>query len=345
MRPLAAAVLAAALVLTACGGDPEPAPTPVPETTPPPSPSPTDTETDPAAAFPLTGVATDDPRLEQPIVAVKIENTAAARPQAGLEAADVVYEELVEGGITRFNALYHSQLPTEVGPVRSGRPVDVDILSPLGSIFVYSGARPDVTDSLVRAPIALLADTGPPVFSRAPDRPGSHDLMADLPAALEAAGGDDEAGPVPADWLVFDEQPPAGGEPADELTIRMSGASHSGWEWDEAEGLYRRLQNGSPQEVTGQGVVGAANVVVLLTETFRGGCCDTAGNPFLDTRFAGDGDGLVLRDGEAFEIHWDKPSVTDHVTFTTADGKPFPLAPGPTWIHLAPLNALPEPEA
>ena len=108
------------------------------------------------------------------MVSVKIENTPSARPQAGLDRADVVFEEIVEGGVTRFAALFHSDLPAEVGPVRSARLVDVPLLNPWHSILVYSGARGDVTDALRAADhIGLLADPGTgPIFSRRPTVPG-----------------------------------------------------------------------------------------------------------------------------------------------------------------------------
>ena len=110
--------------------DASPSPTETSSTTPTTDVAVADPAT-PASAFPLTGVPTDDPRLDQPVVSVKIENTPSARPQAGLDRADVVFEEIVEGGVTRFAALFHSDLPAEVGPVRSARLVDVPLLEPV----------------------------------------------------------------------------------------------------------------------------------------------------------------------------------------------------------------------
>lgn len=299
----------------------------------------------PADAFPLTGEPTDDPRFEQPVVAVKIENTSSARPQAGLDAADIVYEEIVEGGVTRFAALFHSELPAEVGPVRSARLVDVDILGPWGSLLVYSGAREDVTSTLARADlIGLFPDAGPPAYSRAPDRPGSHDLMADLTVALDVAGELPDLTPAPAPFT-FAEEVPEDGTAGSELEIAMSSSSRTGWEYDEAEGVYRRLQDGEPSVVTGDGVIGAANVVVILTDVGPGGCCDTAGSRFTATRFDGEGDAVLLRDGQRYDIRWRKPSATRHLELVDTSGTVVPLRPGATWIHLAPVGAVPEPGA
>ncbi len=343
MRMIAAA-LAASLLLAACSSAPdeEVSPSPSETTTTTESPSPTESAT-PASAFPLTGVATDEPRLDQPVVSVKIENTPSARPQAGLDRADVVFEEIVEGGVTRFAALFHSDLPAEVGPVRSARLVDVPLLNPWHSILVYSGAREDVTAALRAADhIGLLADPGTgPIFSRAPGRPGSHDLMADLTLALEQRDRLEDAEAVPPPPWTFGEDTPSGGVDQEQFEIAMTSASRSGWEWDADAGVYRRLQNGQPMVVTGEGRVGAANVIVVLTDVGRGGCCDTAGNPFTVTRLEGSGDAILWRDGQRFDITWTKQDVGQHLEFSDASGDPVVLAPGASWIHLAPASAAP----
>src|SRR5690625_2391460 len=125
-------VAAGLLALGACSSAEEP---PAPSPTPTPTPEPTTVEPTPEPTpeptWPLTGMPADD-EAEHPAVAVKVENTVMARPQTGLEYADIVWEEMVEGGITRFNAVYHSQQPEVVGPIRSLRPMDVGISLPLG---------------------------------------------------------------------------------------------------------------------------------------------------------------------------------------------------------------------
>ena len=105
--------------------------------------------------------------------------------------------------------------------------------------------------------------------------------------------------------------------------------------------MYRRLQNGQPMVVTGEGRVGAANVIVVLTDVGRGGCCDTAGNPFTVTRLEGSGDAILWRDGQRFDITWTKQAVGQHLQFADASGDPVVLAPGASWIHLAPASAAP----
>lgn len=335
--------LAAGVLATACSSAPDPEPTPTPTPTPTASPTPSPTPT-PADAFPLTGEETDDPHLDRPVVSVKIDNSPRAQPHTGLEEADLVYEQLVEGGVTRFAALFHSHVPSEIGPIRSGRLVDVPILEPWSSVLVYSGARPEVTSALQAADgIGLLADSGPPTFLRAPDRPGSHDLMVDADLALERAFGLDEADPVPDDLpLAFEEETPEGGAEQGSFSVAMSSATTVGWEWDEQADVFRRSQNGTSARVTGEGRLGVANVVAIATDVGTGGCCDSAGNPYVVTRLQGSGDAVVWRDGQRFEATWQKASDAAHLQVLDADGEPFPFAPGPTWYHLAGASAVPD---
>lgn len=338
MSRILALLLGAALVVTGCSGDPEPEPTPTPTPTPT-TPSPTPT---PDAAFPLTGETTDDPRLDQPVLAVKIDNSPAAQPHAGLDEADVVFEQIVEGGVTRYAALFHSTIPDVIGPVRSGRLLDLHLMEPWSSVFAYSGARNEVTSTLRSAEqIGLLADTGPPLFTRESGRSGTHNLMLDGPGALERADDLDGAGPVPDDvpWA-FEEEPPSGGEDAEEFDVRMTSSARVTWTWDEQAGAYRRTQNGSEARVTGDGQLGPSTVVAILTDIGTGGCCDTAGNPYVTTRLEGEGDAVVWRDGQRYEASWHKDDAASFLEVHTPDGETFPFAPGPTWFHLTNPSAV-----
>lgn len=314
-----------------------PSPSPTPSPSPDASPSPAST---PTGRFPLTGESSDRPRTAEPVLAVKVDNATAAFPQAGLELADIVYEELVEGGATRLLALFHSQIPEVVGPVRSARLVDADLLAPHHPVLAYSGARIEVSRALRdTGAIGLVVDRGGgSTFDRDEDRFPPHDLMADTDAVLgrgadldgvEAASSGLEHGPADAE-----------GEVGVEVSIRMSRSQVTSWEYDVEEGVYRRFSNGSPFLVTGTGRVGAANVVVVLTDVGEGGCCDSAGQPYVETRLTGSGDAVVLRDGRRLEATWAKASAADHLVLRFADGEPVHLAPGATWIHLAPDGAV-----
>lgn len=366
-RPTLPALVCSALLLAACSGsEPEPASPPAsePAGVEPDAPEPPEV-VEPAGFAPLAGTPLDQDALDElsgrPLLIVKVDNSPAARPQTGLEVADVVVEELVEGGITRFIALFHSQLPDAVGPVRSGRPVDVQVSSGFTTpVFAYSGARAEVQGLLRSAPVVALEE-GAPGFSRVPDRRAPHDLFV-APTDILAAGLDRGAEPLLETAFVFADDPPAGpitcdqdatdgdtggdeetscDHPGDAVTIAMSRASIAGWTYDDDAEVYRREQNGAPTEVTGDGQVGAANVVVLATRHFLGGCCDSAGNAYPDTDVTGGDRALVLRDGERYEARWQKDGAQAPLELVTEDGEPFPLKPGPTWILLPPAAAVP----
>lgn len=313
-----------------------PSPTPSPSAAPSPSPS---TSPTPSGRFVLTGEPTDDPRATEPVLAVKIDNAPRAFPQSGLDAADIVYEEVIEGGVTRFLALFHSEVPEVVGPVRSARLVDAEVLPAYRPVLAYSGARGEVTGALADTDaIGLVADPGGDPFFREDGRPSPHNLYVSTVGVLGRGADDSEVAPA-SSGLVYGPAP-EGGAAATALDIRMSGFQETGWDYDVEAEVYRRSSRGEPFEVTGAGRVGAANVVVVLTDLGVGGCCDTAGQSYVETRVTGEGQAVVLRDGRRFDVRWSKPSTDDHLVLQSADGTPLPLAPGPTWIHLAPTGAV-----
>ncbi len=333
--------LLVAVPVAACGGEAAVPATPAAtqlETTPSPTPTP--------SVAPLTGERIDPDELDRPVVAVKIENSPAARPQAGLEAADVVYEELTEGGITRFAALFHSRIPDLVGPVRSGRPEDANVLPAYRPVLFLSGARREVFAQFAAVGLTWRDDDGKMLY-RDRSRRAPHNVFAsgaDLFSFAEGRVPD----AAPTGWR-FAPWPPPGAvpcrapcqaDPGRSLTVRMSHSSITRFDYDPAAGRYRRFQDGRPMRVIGPGRVGAANVVALGMAVRQAGCCDPAGNPLQETRVVGGGRAVVLRDGRRYEGTWSKNSPASHYTVMVA-GRPFAFKPGPTWILLAPADALP----
>lgn len=300
----------------------------------------------PPAVASLTGVSLDDHSVaERPVVATKIENLPAAGPLFGIDAADVVFEALVEGGITRFLVLYQSTVPDRVGPIRSARPEDAAVLPAFQPVFFFTGARPDVITALEQTRVVLRQEEGP-VLRR--DRSGRapHNVFASG-VDLFAAAADEAPAAKPIGWA-FADQPPPGPvvcqapcpqDPAAPITIPMSHVSRAGFQYDPPAGVYRRLRNGGPQQFAAP--VGVANVVVLAMRTRAGGCCDPAGNPFVATEVVGSGRGVVLRDGQRYEVGWAKPSPDGQFAITRPNGTPFPLKPGPSWVLFAPASAVP----
>ncbi|MFO8074929.1 MAG: DUF3048 domain-containing protein, partial [Egibacteraceae bacterium] len=204
--------------------EPEPEPAPEPEAEPEPGP---ESEPEPAAPWPLTGVEADDEEaLERPFLAAKLDNHPAARPQSGLAEADLVIVELVEGR-TRLVPIWHSEWPEAVGPVRSGRLADADILPAFSPAVAMSGADTPVWPELrsTGLPIVSEGDAG---YYREPSRRGPHNLYLETAALVEAAAEQ----PAGEAVLRHDGQAPEGGQPAEVATLSYpSGAGTTTWRW------------------------------------------------------------------------------------------------------------------
>jgi hypothetical protein len=287
---------------------------------------------------PLTGVAlTDQARLARPALVVKIENAPVSRPQSGLDVADVVYEEIVEGGITRFLAVFHSTDADPVGPVRSVRPSDPDIIAPFGGLFAYSGGIPVFIDALRRTP--GITDVGVDLLDEGPDKPYGRRAGRNPPnnlytstAKLYArtpATGTRPPGRF-ADFLP-EGQPftAAGATPATTLTATI-GITTVVFNYHEASKTYRRTGL-----VEGSGVVAPTNVIVQFTAYQETDETDLTNATVEKAVTVGSGDALILSGGMAVRGRWSRSSATGYTTWTDANGAPLKLAPGRTWVELA----------
>ena len=293
----------------------------------------TEEDTEPGATYPLTGLPMEeDP--DRPALLVKVSNSPEARPWTGLEQADVVYEEVVEFGVTRFITVLHSQLPEVLGPMRSARPVDAQVASGFATPgFAHSGGRDEVLALLRDAPLVAITE-GTRGFFRdndgryASDPVAPHNLFLRPEVALEVVT-DRGAEPLGDLGWIFDDEPPENDDGAGtDLAIAMSDTFTTGWTYDEPAERYRREQNGRPSLVTGPQEIGAANVVVLAVRHYVG----DSGYP--ETDVLGEGEALILRDGRRYLARWSKPTGADPLELRTVAGELFPLKPGPTWILL-----------
>jgi hypothetical protein len=339
-RHLGAALLTGLALssLVACGSDEK---TPVAATTPattsstpaPPPPPP------PPVLWPLTGLesGTVPPH---PALAVKIENSLDARPQTGLGAADMVWEEVVEGGITRYVAVYHSVLPPEIGPVRSVRPMDPAIAGPLHGLFAFSGGQAPYVKAVADAGLQVLSsDNGNSGFHRVGSRSAPHNLYADPTALMAQADPQHQAAPTPQ----FDTAPTAGeatsvtaGTPAAALALTLSGSSHPNWTYSAPDGKWVRDENGTPAVEADGTPMRATNVVVLRVDVVTTDARDPAGNPVPETVLSGRGEALVATGGTSMPVTWVKDGVADRLVLLGPDGNPVRLAPGTTWVELVP---------
>jgi hypothetical protein len=301
---------------------------PVPEPTASASPAP-----QPGVA-PLRGTPVDPAAAEHPSLAVKIDNHPAARPQIGLERADLVFEELVEGGLTRYAALWHSDVPDDVGPVRSIRPMDPEILSSFGGIVAYSGGQPQFVDLMQAAPLlnVVFDDDAAGLFVRADDRESPHDVV--LSAAETVTLHADLAAPRSQ----FDYAPSAAeataalaGDPTSALVVRFSESSGRGWAWDPAAPAYLRSQDGDA-DLDGAGAqLKATNVVVLRVDVDRG-------SDVPRTILTGSGEAWVSTNGSTMPATWFKDAAAAPIRLADAAGATIELAPGNTWIELVPTD-------
>ncbi|GAA4858775.1 DUF3048 domain-containing protein [Saccharopolyspora rosea] len=265
-----------------------------------------------------------------PVLAVKVDNAPAARPPTGIAAADVVFVEPVEAGITRIIAVFAAHLPPVVGPVRSARQTDLRLLPEFGHpTLAYSGAAPELLPAIARAPVNNASEaTLPAAFFRGPGQ-APHNLFV-RPSRLPAGAPWSPAAP-----LVFG-QPPAGGAPDTAAEVRYS-AARVGFDWDAAQQRYLVSMDGSPYATSDGERLGASTVVLQRVPVSAGSYVeDVAGNvsPYADT--VGSGEALVLRDGLAHQARWSRPSPEAGTTYTTSSGQPLPFAPGQVWIVLVP---------
>jgi hypothetical protein len=289
----------------------------------------------PPGPSPLTGVA--GPAPTRPALVVKIDNAPKARPQVGLNQADVVFEELVEGGITRFAAVFHSQDSDPVGPVRSARSTDIGVASALHRpLFAYSGANGVFEEQVRRAPLVDVgAKAAPDRYYRERSRRVPYNLFSRTPALFQLAPSD--ALPPPALFAYRGPgEPPAGAGmfPVQHASARW--AASVDYEWDPGAGAWWRRQNGELHVDAAGQAVGPHNVVFQFVEYRDTGLRDTAGAPVPEAQVVGEGDAWVLTGGHLIPARWSKPSPEEVTRYIDAGGADVRLTPGRTWVELAP---------
>jgi hypothetical protein len=290
---------------------------------------------------PLTGAPTPGgaEAPDRSLLAVKVENTDAAYPLSGLDKADVVYEEVVEGGITRFVAIFQCRDANRVGPVRSARTTDPKILAPLQQepLLGYSGGAPKVVKDLVGAGVVQLTEANTPdAFTRDESRIAPHNLFTST-AALWRAGAkqvDDPA--TPRSPFTYGDDLPARARKAGSIDITFSSLSSTGWTWD--GGRWSRLLAGEPMTLDDGSPVLAENVVVQIVEVTEDTIVDASGSHSPVVEMTGSGKAWVFRDGRAIVGTWERDADGDLTTFRTKDGDEIALSPGVTWVELVPTD-------
>jgi hypothetical protein len=288
---------------------------------------------------PLTGAPTPggDEAPTRPLLAVKVENTDDAYPLAGLDRADMVYEEVVEGGITRFVVLFHCRGADRVGPVRSARTTDPKILSQFqeAAVLGFAGGAPRVVRELVDAGIVQLTEvTAPSAFARDGARSVPHNLFTSTAALWEAADAEGAEG-VPQPVFTFDDDRPGGARTA-RVDLVFSGLSATAWVWE--NGRWVRQLDGGPMVLERESLVTADNVVIQLVKVTDDTIVDASGAASPLVQMTGTGKAWVLRDGRAVVGTWERRDESDVTVFRDRNGEQIQLRPGVTWVELVPLE-------
>lgn len=324
-----AAVLTAVLMATGCAAVPaEPTPTPTVSATPTPTPT-------PMAAAPLTGEEFVAGTLAHGTFMAKIDNHPDARPQFGLNHTDIVFEELVEGGLTRYVAIWHSDVPAEIGPIRSIRPMDPDIASPFKGIIAYSGGKRKfvfmMRDTQVENFMHGLVKTKKYMF-RTKKREAPHNVIVRAAQVIEKktklvapdqAFTFAEAGEMPT-AVQF-------GAMREVLHARFSYFNEPSWVWDSEMGLYKRRQAGGEWDTDENGdVLTATNVIAQVVKESR------EYGHIPKALVVGKGTAYVSTGGKTFKVAWSKKNRNSFTVFTFQGGNIVKLAPGNTWIELVP---------
>lgn len=296
----------------------------------------------------LTGELVADPALlQRRPIAVKLSNSPPSytRPQSGLNDADWVYEHTTEGSITRFTIILYGKTPPRVGPIRSARLIDVELPAMYDAALAFSGASVGVNQRLnsadFRARIIRSAEAG--YYRTGEDKPYEHTLYGRPDGfwqSLDAMGQN-----VPPNFgtsLAFSSEPPEGGQTANQLAVDYQWTVAE-WRYDAEMGRYARWTDGvehldgnSGEQVT------AANVIVMspnhvedatICEEIRDGVCRHLS---VQIQIWGSGSAVLFRDGQRYDVIWQRINRNDLLTFVDSQGNPFPLQIGNSWVQLVP---------
>ncbi|MGW2855689.1 DUF3048 domain-containing protein [Streptomyces sp. NPDC001215] len=265
------------------------------------------------------------------VLAVKIDNVAAARPQTGLDQADLVYAEQVEAGLSRLMAVFATDLPKVVGPVRSARESDLELLRQFHTpTLAFSGAQHKLLPLIDKAPLTPAPpDRNSDAYFRDSHKAAPHNLYLRPQRLMRSAPG---AAALTTGFRFG--AAPAGGTPETTQTVRFPSARFT-FTWSAERHRWLVAMDGTPTVVADGTQVAPATVVVQFVRVRTSGLHDVLGNNSPYTETVGSGKAQVLRDGKVFDVRWRRASATDGTRFTTADGTPMNFARGQVWVVLA----------
>lgn len=299
----------------------------------------------------LTGELVADPEilLRRPI-AVKISNSppSLVRPQSGLGQADIVFEHVTEGPITRFTAIIYSQIPEKMGPIRSARLIDVEIPAMYDAALAYSGSSIGVSAKLFGSDFRprILRSNEPGYYRTGEDKPFEHTLYG-LPESFWESLDEMEENHVPefTAQMAFSTEPPEGGESASAVEIRFRQFGTVDWEYDEETNRWWRWADDEEHIDANTGEqISAVNVVLVyaIHQLDMSICEHQVGNTCqafsTEIQIWGQGDAVILRDGRQYEVTWKRENRSDMLTFWDEDDNQVPLGVGNTWFQIIPYH-------
>jgi hypothetical protein len=292
----------------------------------------------PPPSCPLTGEPAPHGVVpDRPALAIKVENAPESRPQTGLNDADVVFEEPVEGGYTRFIAVYQCTESPRVGPVRSGRTTDPDVLVQFGrAVLGYAGGVRPVTKAIAKAgliDVNYIDAAG--AYTRDDSRVAPHNLYTTTRALYRAARSHEGA---PAAIFAYDPELTTRAKRVVTAHLPFSSLSDVYWSWSRRHSAWLRSHGTTPHETTDGGRISAANVVIMSVDVRPGHILDAAGNPSPVVTLTGSGTAYVLRDGRMIRGTWERERLSDVTRLVARDGSEIALAPGRTWVELLPSD-------
>jgi hypothetical protein len=265
------------------------------------------------------------------VLAVKIDNIVYARPQTGVQSADLVYVIPVEGGLTRYMAVYSSHIPPTIGPVRSARESDLDLLRQFGRpAFAWSGATPHLVPFIERAPVVDLYALNTQGYYRSLNRAAPYNLYANTKQLLAQAHGASKARDIGFRFGSL----PAGGKRAASFSVKYPAASYT-FRWSAKAKRWLTWIDGAPANATEGGQLGGSTVVIQFTQISTSRFLEYGGRPPY-AKSVGSGRAVILRDGKEYTVRWSRPNLETGTAYTLSNGKRMLFAPGQTWVVLAP---------
>jgi hypothetical protein len=321
------ALTATGLLLTACGGSSD--------SSPQSGESPQSVESGQTIQqfWPLTGLPVPENKtsaLDHPVLVAKMDNTFSSQPQVGLAKADMVVEELVEGGLTRLAAFYYSGIPGNVGPVRSMRASDIDVVSPAHASLVTSGAAGRTIARIKAAHIPFYGQSTKGMY-RDDNRPSPYNLFVHLNEVAATAKAKATTPPNYLQWGDGKNLPK--GKKITTINAQFSGGHTTEWKFE--NGTYHNLNSNAPAGDQ----FPTDNVLVLRVREGDAGYLDPAGNHVPETLFTGTGNALLFHNGRMIAANWKKGTTpSSQITLTTKKGQKLEVPAGHTWIELVPVD-------